>query len=367
MCPATSDFEELRQQIFAHHAEAFLNRIDPDTGLLRVRPWRGSEKSMHSRAAGVDVRSTASAMTAWAMTGHDELAWKSLAYVLDHQDLDTDSLTYGNFKWHSEWPMALDPNALSFIIPHLWYVHRHASSRMPADLHERLQKCLRLAFDAANAHRCTIAYTNIVLLNQAARLCIADALDWPRARAVAGWEWEEWRNFVNRTGFLPEYNSPAYTGVQLEALAVMLACPASPELHAEIRTVIRHLIAESVSNYHAGIGMVTGPQSRGAYRLRGHTLMDTIYHFVLGTPEPTDGCHIWLGVPIGPDDLLSHVRELKLPRTTRTQTHRFRRQNYLAPDFALGSIDGEVHTTAHNTPFHLAFRTPQTSCAWPMV
>jgi hypothetical protein len=66
-------------------------------------------------------------------------------------------------------------------------------------------------------------------------------------------------------------------------------------------------------------------------------------------------------------DLLPAVRQLALPRTTRAQAAHFRRQNYLAPEFALGSIAGEAPNTGHWTPFHLAFRTPRVHCAWPMV
>ncbi len=358
-------FAVKRQQIFEEQARKYLERLDPETGLVRSAALTGH--SMHSRAAGYDVRSMAGAMTSWAMTGHDDAAWRALSFVLDNQDLAPDSLTYGNFKWHTDWPIALDPNAVSFIVPHLWYVHRHCAERMPQELLERLREGMRLSLEATNCHRCTVHYTNIVLLNLAVRLCVADALDWPRARAIAGWEWEEWRNAISRLGFIPEYNSPAYTAVQIDALAIMLACKAEPAMHDEIRRVMRHLITEAVANYHPAIGMVTGPQSRGNYHHRGHTYLDTIYHFVLGAPEPTDGCHLWLGVPLTAEDLLPDVRPDSLPRLNENRGPDFRRLNYLAPDFAVGSVNGQCHITSHNTAFHVAFRTEAEHCAFPIV
>jgi len=357
------DFEIIRRQAFEAHAVAALPRLDAQTGMIasHVPPSSGA----HSRAGGWDIRATSHAALALAATGRDEPAWKALRGVLDHQDRDPASMTYGNFFWHSNWTTALDPNAASFIVPGLCYTLAHCADRLPPALAQDLRTCLARAVEGLNAHRATWGYTNIALLNMAAKLMIADVLDNSRARKIAYWDWEEWRNHTVRLATIPEYNSLSYTTVQIDALAMMLACKTCEAFQREVRNAMRHLIASVAADYHPAVGRVTGPQSR-AYeadrRLRGHGAIDGVLHVVLGTPVSAAGFPLWLGVPIGPDDLRPEVRNLPLPRATSAENHGFRRFNYLAPDFALGSVSGRHHLYGQDVPFFVAFRAKSPRC-----
>lgn len=365
------DFERRRQQAFIQHAHKFLQRCDPQDGLIHSVKYKGQDVSIHTRAAGYDIRALAEAACVWSCTGHQEKAWQALELVLDNQDRNPDSLTFGNFKWYSEWPMALDPNAAAFIIPHIWHLCRHAGDNLPPALRDRLRLALRDTYDGIQAHCCTFLYTNIILLNMAAQLCIADLLEWERPRLVVGWAFEEWRNRIAHLGVMPEYNSLTYTAVDIHALAIMLACPAQPGLHQELRALMRLFISQAIADYHPGIGRITGAQSR-AYpadrRLCGQSCMDTILDFVL--PESgvaRTNLFPWLGVPIGPEDILPEVRHLPLPRTVRAAGAGQTRQNHLGENFALASISGRGHWTGHALPFFLAFRSPHPRCAIPIL
>ncbi len=365
------DFETERKAIFQHLSETFLARCDPSDGLIHSEKYAGKDVSIHTRAVGYDIRAMAEAATAWMMCGHEAKACQALDMVLDNQDLDEDSSTWGNFKWHSDWPMALDPNAAAFIVPNLWYLYQHAGEKLPASLRERIQAALRRAYDGIQAHCCTFLYTNIVLLNQASLLCIADVLDWPRPRQVVGWAFEEWRNRIGHLGVLPEYNSLTYSAVDIHALAIMLACPAPEGLHAEVRALLRLLIAQALADYHPVIGRITGAQSR-AYpadrRQRGHSCMDAILRLVL---PHSHGCEqhflAWLGVPIGMEDILPEARQLPLPRHVRAWGGGQSRLNYLGADFALASINGRGHWTGHALPFFLAYASSNRRCGLPIL
>jgi hypothetical protein len=361
-------FEKKRQEIFRQQAEKGIKSVDPDTLLLKSHKLK-SKGSVHSRAAGWNLWRSSYVATALAMTGREEPAWKIFNHVLDYQDTNPESMTYGNFRAHSGWDFALDPNALSFMIPQLWYVYKNRGSVMPKALKERMEKGFILASDAVNAHRGGhLNYTNIILLNLASRLCIADVMDMPRVRAVAGWEWEEWRNYILKIGFFPEYNAPGYTGVQIYALAIMLACKAPKTLHDEIRNVMRHLIADAVVNYHKKIGLVTGPQTRGHYGVKGGSMLDTVFHFVMGTPEPSDGCHLWLGVPLTREDLLPHVRNLPIPRTNINHSPLgCSRMNYLDRDFTLGSVNVRNRICNPETPFFISYLSRNPQCGIPFI
>ena len=376
-----SDFESRRLQNFARVANDCLPRFNLSTGMMpgpRQTITVAAQKrqmGMHNLVADGDMRSTAQVALAFAMSGMEEPAWQALSTVLDYQDLNPRSLTYGNFFWYTNWKaefgLCRDPNAESFIVPMLCFLLQHRGERLPATLRQRTLEALALTMTGLNAHRATWGYTNIALLNMASKLMISEVLSDPRAEKLACWDWEEWRNHTARFGMITEYNSVCYTTVQIEALAMMLSCTnANPVLLGEVRSVMRHLITAAVLDYHPGVGRITGPQSRaypGDRRQRGHSGMDTVLHFVLGTPEPAGGCLIWLGIPIGPEEILPEARHLPLPRTTRATTHGFTRCNYLGQDFALGSISGHGRFVGHEAPFFLAHRTASDRCGIPFM
>ncbi|MFA6931442.1 MAG: hypothetical protein WCT05_14045, partial [Lentisphaeria bacterium] len=200
------DFESRRQDLFVRASQESLARCDPKDGIIHSVKYAGKDHSMHSRAAGYDIRAMAEAACAWMMSGNETRANLAIELILKNQDMNPDSLTWGNFKWHSDWPLALDPNAVSFIVPQLWYLDKYAGAKINPELRIKLHTALRNACDAIMAHCCTFLYTNIVLLNLASLLCIADRLDWERPRLLAAWAFEEWRNRIGHLGTLPEYN-----------------------------------------------------------------------------------------------------------------------------------------------------------------
>lgn len=338
-------------------------RVDPETDML---PSHRLDHGIHIDAGGGDVRGTTNAVVGWAMTGREEQAWRSLERVLECQDDNPASLTYGNFKWHTNWDMARDPNAASFMVPLLAYVRRRRGAAMPAGLRDRLDTALAASVDALNAHRATWEYTNIALLNMAAKLAVGDVLDLPRATALAGWDWEEWRNHCSRLGTIPEHNSLAYTGVQIHALAIMLTCRAPAAFHREVRQALRHLVAAALGDYHPGVGRLTGPMSRGAYRDRGGSYMDLVLALVREDPLPAEPVLPWIGAPLGTADILPAVRDLPLPRWTRVASHGHQRRNYLGADYALGSTNGRAGWTGHEIPWTVAWTGSERQCVLPV-
>ena len=361
-----TDFEAIRRGGFDRQATEVLGEIDRQTGLI---PSTGKKfgSSVHDQADGADIRSTARAVVPLFMTGHTDLARKAIDGILDHQDCDRQSLTYGNFRWYSGWKTARDPNAASFIVPHLWYVHRNCRDDLEVPRQQRLEAALSMTLEGLNAHRATWEYTNIAILNMASKLCIADILGDVRARKIAYWDWDEWRNHVARLGFLPEYNSPNYTSVQAHGLAIMLDCEADSDFHREVLSVLRHLLTSLVLDYHEVIGLPTGAASRGIVGRRGRSGIDDLMYYLGIGPEPKGGCKHWLGVAIGPGDILPCGLNLSLPRTTCVNSHGHFRRNYLSEDFALGSTHGRAHWTEHTVPFLLAYRTSRERCTIPFV
>jgi len=362
-------FHERQKRMFEIVADRFLKDLDRETGLVRGEPpahFAGSEP----RPGGYDLRDSVYLATALAYTNRQPLAWEILPRILDHQDCRPESFTRGNFFWFTNRDIVADTNAVSFLAPHLADLYRAFAEVMPSTLRDRLAEALALAVDGLNAQRTAWSYTNIAMLNMAAKLTIGDALTDARATNLAYWDWEEWRNGTGRIGMVNEYNSLTYSFVQLDALAMMLACDVRIDFLAEVRAAFRHLLTSIVVDFHPAVGRVTGPQSRSGppnRRLRSHSLIQNIFHLMWGLPIPDEAIRLWVGVPIGPEDILPEARDLPLPRTTVARTHGFTRTNHLAADFALGSIDGKADWIGHELPFFLAYRTSHQRCSVPVM
>ena len=363
-----STFHEKRQALFERAARRGKLKLDPQAWLIPTH-GRSHPVGPHSLSTGWAIRASAELTTALAEAGDTSTAWHVLDQVLNYQDTRPESFSYGNFLWYSGWDRALDPNAVSFIAPHLAHLYKHHRQDMPDALRDRLESALRLAVTGLNTHRATWGYTNIALLNIAGKVMIGDCLGDPRARDIAFWDWEEWRNHTARLGMVTEYNSVCYTFVQIHALAMMLTCDVDPAFLTEVRSVLRHLLSAMLLDFHPAVGRITGPQSR-AYendrRRRLRSGMQTVLHLVWDEPLPDDTGQAWLGAPIGPDDVLFDRNALPLPRTTRAHTHGFTRLNHLAKDFALGSVSGRASWIGHGTPFFLAYRSESERCTIPI-
>lgn len=66
-----------------------------------------------------------------------------VAAVLDHQDLDRKSRTFGNFLWWHGETRVRDRNAVCFMSPWLSYVAMEHGKRLTADNDRRLREALR--------------------------------------------------------------------------------------------------------------------------------------------------------------------------------------------------------------------------------
>ena len=362
-------FTQKQQALFERAAAANWPRLDTQAWLIPTS-GPGHPVGPHSRSGGWAVRASVELATALAQTGDTATAWNVLDRVLDYQDTRPESFTYGNFFWYSAWDRVLDPNAVSFIAPHLAFLYKRFNGEMPTALRDRLAAALRLSVTGLNAHRATWGYTNIALLNIAAKAMIGDCLGDPRATQLAFWDWEEWRNHTAHLGMITEYNSVCYTFVQLHALAMMLACETNDAFRTEVRSVLRHLLSSVLVDFHPRVGRITGPQSRAYERDRRECRrsgMQTVLHLVWDEPLPDGPVPMWLGAPIGPDDVLFDRAALPLPRTTRAHTHGFTRLNHLADDFALGSVSGQARWIGHMVPFFLAYRSDTERCAIPVM
>jgi len=254
--------EQIRKwnlDLFNQVRAAGLPRLDPAENLVYV-------STPYPLRCGLDVVGASPSLAACLIaTNSDiELGCRILDSVLAYQDLAPDSPMYGNFFWFSHWRKVYDPNAVSFLIPHLGYLLKRQRDKLPPELIDRIDRALDISLLGLLAHRCQWSYTNIYLLNILCKLIIADELSSDRARKIAYFEWEEWYHHTNLYGN-PEYNSPAYTAVQLRALIGMLSTNSDPSFLEEVKAILHWWFADLFLHYHPQTDFVTGAASRSGF------------------------------------------------------------------------------------------------------
>jgi hypothetical protein len=154
---------------------------------------------------------------------------------------------------------------------------------------------------------------------------------------------------------------------------MMLACPnLSPIFLKEVRAVLQQLLTQVILDFHPGIGRITGPQSR-AYepdrKWKHRSIMDIILYLLYGDQAYVEEntCLPWIGAEISEADLLPTALNLPLPRTTVQTSDFLRRTNYLAADYALGSIQMHTHLMGAGLPFFLIYKSTTSRCGMGII
>ncbi|HEX2739724.1 MAG TPA: hypothetical protein VHM69_04700 [Rubrobacter sp.] len=186
--------------------------------------------------------------------------------VLELQDTDPTSETYGIWPWLLEEPLSeMDPpdwNWADFCGARLAQMLVEHAGVLPGDLIRDTRTALGHA--AATIFRRNVgpAYTNIAVMGAGVTLAAGELLDEPR---LSDYGRRRLRNIVEHTehhGGFNEYNSPTYTVVTLSECERMLQLVRDPSARADaemLRLLAWRTIAE---RYHPGTHQWSGPHSR---------------------------------------------------------------------------------------------------------
>jgi len=189
-----------------------------------------------------------------------------IATILDHQDPDPASRTYGIWPWFVEEPLAAmqppDWNWADFCGARLAMMLDRHERALPAELVTRMRAALGHAARAIIRRDVGPGYTNIAIMGATVAaaagelLDAPDLLDYGRARFARNVAHTRWHGGFN------EYNSPTYTMVALAECDRALDLVRDPAVRADaerLRRVAWRTIAE---HFHPGTGQWAGPHSR---------------------------------------------------------------------------------------------------------
>jgi len=262
-----ADFEhELLQAI-----EQRRENIDPETGF----PWgtHRQPQGYHSQFEfGTSVRHTRDAMNYAVMLiaspqeEHQTEGRVLLEKVIDMQDQDPESATFGIWSWYYEEPLAdmaaPDYNWADFLGAVLAALLHDYPERLPQGLLEKTRKSLEYCSRAIIKRDVKPSYTNIAMMGATVTAAAGELLDqqelldYGRMRILRNLE------HYRTTGNFTEYNSPNYTPVvitELERMLYLVNDPACRLAAAELLIGAWQTVAE---HYHVPTQQWAGPFSR---------------------------------------------------------------------------------------------------------
>lgn len=270
--------------------------------------------------------------------------------VLDYQDLDQGSPTFGNFRWWHDEARVRDHNAVCFMTPWLSHLAMKHGAKLTGDNQRRLREALQRCIRGVRAHRTGPDYSNIWLLKAASLVMLSRALEDPGLEADGAERIERWIGLTAKNG-VTEYNSPCYSAVDIYALEWIHHYAASETLRRQVAKCLDYLYADVFQHWHwdAAIGAGTHSRAYETDRDTGHSLVSCLVFKQCGQPlrmPLTPFCYVFAvnDYPV-PDSIRSAARKQDLlPLSLRTRilqaAETVECSLYVTTDFSLASQTG---------------------------
>jgi len=208
-----------------------------------------------------------------------------LSAVLDHQDVDEDSPTFGNFRWWHDEQRVHDRNAVAFMSPWLSHIALEHGERLTATNARRLREALPRCIKGVRAHGSGPDYSNIWLLKTASMVTLGQALGEADIETDGAARLDRWIAFTAGNG-VAEYNSPCYNAVDVYALEWMHHYATDDSLRQKVAGCLDFLYADIFQNWHWEAGIGAGTHSRAYDRDRdtGRSLVSCLVFKQCGQP-----------------------------------------------------------------------------------
>ena len=182
--------------------------------------------------------------------------------VLQAQERQAGHIHYGGFKWMDEDQSVTDLNAVQFVLEHLLPLSIDYGGRLSPDLQAEILMAVRIATYELESLNVSVAYTNIALLDAFNTVLAGQVLGDEHLLARGRARLDQWIAFTNRSGAVPEYNSPTYLAVDLVALAGLAERAADPAVAIKARLMEERLWLHLATHYHHPSAQLAGPHSR---------------------------------------------------------------------------------------------------------
>ncbi|NQT13292.1 MAG: hypothetical protein HQ582_11120 [Planctomycetes bacterium] len=254
-------------------------QFDPQTNLVRRADRH------HNGRLDICQHSLEYAAALLAAGEQIERANAVLSAVVDHQDVDEDSRTFGNFRWWHDEARVHDRNAVCFMSPWLAHIAMEHGEKLTPENSRRLREALSRCIRGVRSHGSGVDYTNIWLLKAASLVMLGRALGEGDLQADGARRIDEWIAYTAENG-ISEYNSPCYNAVNVYALEWIHHYATDATLRQKVAQCLDYVYADVFQNWHWESGIGAGTHSRAYDRDRdtGRSLVSCLVFKQCGRP-----------------------------------------------------------------------------------
>ena len=270
---------------------------------------------------------------------HPERLDRLFELAAEMQDRNPKSRSYGNFRLHGRDASLLDYNAVDFWMRGgslLWLKHQEF---IPEKTRVRLRELLDLSTTGCLKHKVPESYSNIAIMNAGDLILLGETLGNTETAAEGYARLDRVFQYARQAGF-HEFDSPTYSGTDLDGLGMIEAYCHQERGRAQARALLELLWTDIAANWFEPGQRLAGAQSRTYDFLHGHGELDEqlTLHGWLNLPSPRKFNSIYgMQSQWQPPERL-HPLAQTFPRLVRqtwgTEPNQFR-THYLLPDVTL--------------------------------
>lgn len=263
------------------------------------------------------------------------------------QDMEPHSPNYGTVPWQEGNPGIRDANAIEFTMLPLGPILLRHSAKLSEKFRKEAVLHARAGLEAIRRHNVRATYSNIYLMKVANLLLLGHAIEDTNAIAEAEAAFDVWLAMTRASG-VSEYDSPTYTPVQMDCLALAHNLTSRAQLKLRLKAALDFYWADLAANFFVGRQTLVAPASRDYSFLFSDENVTWTYHLAGLRPAPpgrillSDEIRLWATARLGgyrpPPEVLALATSPE--RVVRSQFGGQAGQDryvFITPDFALGS------------------------------
>ena len=244
------------------------------------------ERKMASPNPQPSVRElTACALGLLELDAEPTRAEKLARHAFSLQNMDTNSPGFGTVPWQEGHPEIKDANAIEFTMQPVGVLLLRHGGKLSEQFKKDAAPHVRAGIAAIRRHNVKVSYSNIYLKKMANLLMLGQAVGDADAVAEGKANFETWLAFT-RTNGVAEYDSPTYSPIQADCLALAHNLTTDAPLKSRLKAAVDFYWADMAANYFAGRETMTGPASRDYNFLFSDDNVNWAYYLASLRPTP---------------------------------------------------------------------------------
>ena len=291
------------------------------------------------------------ALAALALGEDPGVAEKLLRAEFAQQNMDPASAQFGDIPWQIGHPEVKDANSIEFGFQAVGPILLHFRDRLTPAFIQEATTHVRAAFVSIRRHKVKASYTNIYLMKTVNLTLMGESVGDTVAADQGYAQLDTWMQYTRDAG-IHEFDSPTYYATDLNSLILGYRYAARPGAREKFKRILDYFWTDIATNLLSSRGILSGPHSRDYDFLNGTGGLN-LYLYLEGLRQAESTSKVDLekaamldaGGEDGYHPSTSVLEPAIQPERVIIQKWDLEpgldRYNYITPDFAVGSANGD--------------------------